>query len=185
MGITDKKLKDKRFIKTERAILRALFSSKKILGVRTIIRRAKISRPTLYRHHKTIYGIVPDYEEYILKKYNRLIGNLIKRNNITVKVIYCQLLIFILKNKDIFRMIVDRGDLRTIERMIGKIDMMVIAECKLPKNHEIMMSIYRKEISGVVEGWIKSDFLECETNVLEDILYLTKTLRSRLLQVAK
>ena len=48
-----------------------------------------------------------------------------------------------------------------------------------------MMNIYKKEIAGVVEEWIKSGFSEDEIKVLGDILYLTKTLRKRLIPIVK
>ncbi len=185
MGITDKKLKDKRFRINERAIIKAFFSNKKILGARVIARRAKISRSTLYRHHKTVYEIIPDYEKYILDKYYRLIGKLIKKRDVDTKTLYIYMLIFMMKNKEIFKMVLSRGNMKTIEKMIKKIESRVAIEYRLPKNCEKMLDVYRKEVLGIVEKWIKNDFTDDYTGVLSDILYLTKTLRNRLIVITK
>ena len=183
--ITDKKLKDQRFRKTERAIIRALFSTRKMLGVRVIVKRAKISRSTLNRHHGSVHEIVPDYEEYVLGKYNRLMRGLVRKKGMRVKTIYHQMLIFIIKDRDIFKMVVGRGDGGLIERMMHKIEPKIIEVYRLPKNCEKILAVYEKEIIGVVEGWIREDFKEDEMVVLSDIIYLTETMRARLMPLVK
>ena len=107
-------------------------------------------------------------------------SGLIKRDVVKVKTIYHQMLIFILKNKNVFKMVVGRGGVRVLEKMIKKIEVIIMTEYALPKNCEKLLNIYRKEVVGVIERWIKSGFLEDELMVLSDIMYLTKTMRSRL-----
>ena len=63
------KTKNRRYQKTEIAILEVLMRSKELPSARVLVRQAKISRSTLYRHHKTIPGIIPDYEREILIRY--------------------------------------------------------------------------------------------------------------------
>ena len=183
--ITDRKLKDQRFRKTEKALIEALFSNKKMLSARVIVKRAKISRATLYRHHGSVYEIVPDYEEYILEKYNRLMRGLVRRKGLKVKTIYHQMLIFIMKNRDIFKMVVERGDGELTGRIVRKIEPKLVEVYRLPKNSEKILVVYEKEIIGVVEGWMRGDFKEDEMVILGDIMYLTETMRSRLMPLAK
>ncbi len=179
--ITDKRLKDQRFRKTEEAITEVFFSSKRILSARVIAKRARISRSTLYRHHGSVYEILPDYEEYILEKYSRLMRGLLRRKGIRMKTLYYQMLIFMMKNKDIFKMIIERGSGSVVEEMVQGMGTKIVEVYKLPKNHEKMLAIYEKEIVGVLERWVKNDFKSDEMSVLDDIMYLTETLRSRLI----
>lgn len=183
--ITDKKLKDQRFRKSERAIIKALFSSKRILGARVIVKRAKISRSTLNRHHGSVCEIVSNYEEYILEKYNRLMLGLIRKKGIRVRTIYYQILIFVIKNRDVFKMVIEKGDGKIIEKMVRKIEPKLMEVYRLPKNCEKILAVYEKEIIGVVEGWMRGDFKEDEMVILGDIMYLTETMRSRLMPLAK
>ena len=93
--ITEKRLNNKRFKKSEEALIRAFFSERRRLNARVIMKRAKISRSTLYRHHRTIYDIVPDYEDFILVKYNRLMRKLTDKKRTNMRIIYYQMLITI------------------------------------------------------------------------------------------
>lgn len=182
--ITDKKLKDRRFRKTEEAILRAFFSNKRVLSARVITKRARISRSTLYRHHGTVYEIIPDYEAYILAKYCKLIDGLIKRREIKIKTIYCQMLIFILRNKGLLEKIVEKDGGELIEKMVKMLEPKIKEVYSLPKNCEKMLKIYEKEITGLVESWIKNDFYGGEMIILGDIMYLSNTFRLRLRPLA-
>ena len=176
-----KRLNNRRFRKTEEAILEAFFVEKKILSIRVLTRRAKISRSTLYRHHENTYEVVPDYEEYILKKYCNLMRGLMRRKNIKLRTLYYQMLIFIFKNKNVLKVILLTGDKCLIEKMVQKLEPRIVEIYKLPKNHEKMLRIYRKEIAGLIEEWIENG-MNCEEmdSVLMSIMDLTKTMRQRL-----
>ena len=177
--ITDKKLGNQRFRQTEEAVLGAFFGSKKVLNARIIVKRARISRSTLYRHHKTVYEIVPDYEEYILEKYDNLMRGLIKRN-IRLKTAFHQMLIFILRNKRVFKIIMDKGNENILEKMIRRMEPKIVKIYRLPEDCGKMLRIYEKEIAGVIDGWRRGGFVEDEMRVLADIMYLTATIRQRL-----
>ena len=68
-GITEKRLKDKRFKKTEEAILRVFFETKECISVKSLAIKIGVARSTIYCHHKSIREILPDYEKYILKEF--------------------------------------------------------------------------------------------------------------------
>ena len=91
------------------------------------------------------------------------------------------MLIFVLKNRDIFKLIVNKSDGRLIEKMVQKIEIKIMDTCKLPKNCDKMLKIYEKEIAGIIEDWIKGNFIEDELVVLNNIMYLTSTMRNRLM----
>lgn len=183
--LTDKKLRNKRFRETEKAILIAFFSSEGFLNVGAIARRAQISRSTLYRHHKVVCEIGLDYEEYILRKYNFLIERIMEKRKIKIRTVYHQTLIFILKNKEIFGLMIRRSNGYLIEKMIKKVEPRIKEIYKLPKNCNKILRIYRKEITGLIEDWIKNDFVEDEIAILDDIVYLTEIMRLRLMPLVR
>ena len=77
--LTEQKLKDKRYRKTEEAIVGAFFLAQDNLNPKKIIKVANISRATLYRHHKSVYNVVTDYKEYITIQYEATIKEKILR----------------------------------------------------------------------------------------------------------
>ena len=178
--LTEKRLKNKKFRKTEEVISEIVFSSKSILSARVIIKRAKISRATFYRHHKTVYSIIPDYEEYILNKYNKLMQGIIAKDNIKIKTIYYQMLIFIILNRKVLKGILGKENNRILEKMVEKIEPRIIKDYKLPKNSHMMIKVYQKEVVAVIENWIKTNLKDSEMVILNDIMYLTDTMRTRL-----
>ena len=147
--LTKKKLEDARFRKNEEAILKVFFDcGQDRLSVTELARKADVDKATFYRHHKTIYGIVTDYEEYILIEYGSFVCEMLNKNNVSIRVIYYRLLIFILKNQDLER----------------------------------VFRVYVGEIVGLIEEWIERGFREDEMmELLDNIMYLTKTIRLRLL----
>lgn len=82
-------------------------------------------------------------------------------------------------------MVIEKGDGKIIEKMVRKIEPKLMEVYRLPKNCEKILAVYEKEIIGVVEGWMRGDFKEDEMVILGDIMYLTETMRSRLMPLAK
>ena len=70
---------------------------------------------------------------------------------------------------------------RVVERMVMEVRGKIMEMCHLPKNAEKMLRIYAKEVAGIVEGWGERGFLEGEVGgALDDMMYLTETMRGRL-----
>ena len=174
-------LRDKRYRKTEEAIIEVLLKSRKMPSTEELIRRARISRSTLYRHHRAIPGIVPDYEKEILERYERVVRKMLKREKTNLRNIYLQMLIFVVNNQRVFEILFRYSGDRVVERMVLKLQGKVAEmDCLLGKTGQIMQ-IYTKEVAGVVEGWSKKEFSENEMKkVLENIIYLTRTAKGRL-----
>ena len=177
--ITDKKLKNKRFRKTEEAIIMAFFTAKEILSVDRLIKIAGISRSTLYRHHKSVYEIAPNYERYILKKYNRALKRSLKIKRVRLPGIYRKTLIFIKSHHQIIEFLLQYGKPDLIEKMINMLKPKLISTGKI--TNEAMFEIYCKEVSGVITRWILDGSAKSEIlSVVDKIIYLTDSAKLRL-----
>lgn len=181
--LTKKKLEDARFRKNEEAILKAFFDcGRDRLSVTELARKADVDKATFYRHHKKIYGIVTDYEEYILIEYESFMCEMLNKNNVSIRVIYYRLLIFILKNQEAFAIFLENQRMAIIMKMVGGLVPKLKEEYKLYGNLERVFRVYVGEIVGLIEEWIERGFRDDEMmELLDNIMYLTKTIRLRLL----
>ncbi len=178
-----KGMSNKRYRQTEEAILEVLLKSKEIPTVQGLTRRAKISRSTLYRHHRAIPGIIPDYEKEILRDYKKLIKKLFKQKT-NLKNIYLRTLFFILQHKRMFKILFKYEGGRIIEKMFFELNSLIIETAYLPKNSEKIFKIYIKEVAGIIETWSEKNFSETEiSKIQKEIIYLTETIRPRLGQI--
>lgn len=180
--ITDKKLANKRFIKNENAIIMAFLVAKGRINVSTIVKNVGISRSTLYRHHDTINEIAPDYEDYIIKKFNHLIKRALHCKNNNLKIIYQKILVFLFCNKRIINFIYQYGDNRIIEKMIVQLKPYIVTNYQL--NNKKLFNVYMKEITAIIEEWIQDGYnLRSITRTIENINNITSTAYSRLSQI--
>lgn len=182
--ITDKKLKNKRFRKTEESIILAFSIVKGILDARKIVRIARISRSTLYRHHQTIGQIAPDYEEYILTKYEKTMRRFMRIKGVQLKSLFEKTLLFLIAHRKIIEFLSQygRGDL--IERMLTVLTPSILATGKVLNGE--MLYIYLKAASAVVEQWELNGFSRGDVPlVVNKMMYLTEHARSRLGPIIK
>lgn len=177
--ITETKLKNKRFKKTEIAILMAFSSVKGILSVSRLIKVACISRSTFYRHHKTIYEIIPDYEKFILKKYRSYTYHLIKIKSIRLKTLYERTLTFMVAYREILQFLYEHGSTNLNESMLLLLKPKIISVSKI--SHPEIFDIYIKEVATVINKWQQDGFNKNEISpTVHKIMYLTDTARTRL-----
>ncbi len=176
--ITERKLRNKRFRRTEEAIILAFFTARELLSAERLIKLAGISRSTLYRHHHTIYEIAPDYERYILKKYKKFVQRFKGVKQVRLKQFYQKFLIFLRAHYKIIIFLLKYGSPNLIEKML------LTSKSKIPNlkkiNNEIFI-IYTKEISGIIEDWLfkgadKNEILP----TVHKIIYLTNSAKARL-----
>lgn len=180
-GITTKRLNNKRFRKTEDAIVEAFFKCDSYASVEQIARRAGIYRSTVYYHHSAKNGIVLDYERYILYSYNKVIGRMLRAKQSHLSDIYFRTLLFIIANRHIFLLLAEAHDTRVIHEMIDHLRGKIERSARLPKNSEKIFRVYRSEVVAILEKWGEDGYPESEmTQVLDDIMYLTRTIRTRL-----
>lgn len=170
--ITDEKLKNKRFKKTEEAIIMAFFLAKDKLSLKRLLQLAKISRSTLYRHHKNLTEIVPDYEKYILKKCKNYMKPLIKKDESRLKTLYQRILIFMVANRFIIEFLLKNGSQNIIERIVKALKPMILASGKVTDGE--MFKIYTKEVAAIIEEWCRLGFKKDDIlPTTYKIMYLT------------
>ncbi len=180
VGITEKRLADRRFRRTEEAILRAFFATSGDTGIVEIAKKAGVARSTVYIHHRAVKEIVPDYEKYVLKKYRKMVRGILVVKNSKLETVFVRTLIFMIANKRIFTMILSNNN-TIIEKMINEISVKIASSMRMPKSQENVFKIYRSEIIVLIDDWCRKDFEYKEMNKLvENIIYLTNTARIRL-----
>lgn len=181
--ITESKLRNKRFRRTEEAIILAFFTTRELLSVERLIKLAGISRSTLYRHHHTIYEIAPDYERYIFKKCKRFVQRLKVSKQVRLKQFYQNFLIFLRVHHKIIIFLLKYGSPNLIEKMLQ------MSKPKIPSlnrihNDEIFI-IYTKEVSAVIEEWLSRGADKDEIlPTVNKIIYLTNSVETRLSPLA-
>ena len=177
--ITEAKLKNKRFEKTENAILMAFSSAREILSVSRLIKIARVSRSTFYRHHETVYKIIPDYEKYILKKYRNYTYRLIKIKNIRLKALCERTLAFMVVYRGVLQFLHAHGSTNLNESMLLLLKPKIISAGKI--SHPDIFDIYIKEVATVITKWQQNGFNKDEIpSTVHKIMYLTNTAHERL-----
>ena len=180
-GITEKRLRNRRFRKTEEAILRVFFEEDVYIGVEEMAKRVGVARTTIYNHHKAVREIVMDYKKYILRKYDRALKKQMTKKKLKTNEIYMQMLLFIIRNKTIFRIILRDGGQKIFAEMVMKNRAALMRRMGLPINYEKVFLIYVGEVVALLEKWAKEGFEEAGIEiVVKDLIYLTETARSRL-----
>ncbi len=180
-GLTEKQMSDKRFKKSEEEIFETIFEQGNLPDVNLVARKTRLSRSTLYRHHKVLYNITTDYEKYLLKNYNSVMRRAMLGGRVKLKSIFYKMLVFIMNNKKIIKALVKRNRTAIFEKMLEQLKKIIIKRCVLPKKSDKMFRIYMMEVIGVIEEWGMRDYCQEEIErVLEDIMYLTETMKTRL-----
>lgn len=178
-------MKNRRYRKTEEKILRVFFiENKKGTTFEKIAKKAGVARATLYSHHHTIREVIPDYRRYVLVEYGRLIKKTTKRKKPSLRALYFETLLFILRNKKVFEMLVEFGDFETLVKIFGKLRLKIISSARLSNASRKIFGIYISEIVGIIVEWIKEGSPEKEIErVLADMIYLAETARERLMPI--
>ena len=177
--ITEKKLKNQRFRRTEASVRKAYLSLRESLSLERLIKTARISRSTLYRHHKNVYLIVPDYEEYILSKYTRFTKRFINLKYFRLKDLYEQTFIFLCKYQEIAEFLAQCSSRNLTEESLRVLEPKILATGKVTNGE--MLDIYFKEVATLIEAWQQNGFQKSEiSTVVDKIMYLTDTAHTRL-----
>lgn len=178
-GITEKRLNNRRFKRTEEAILRTFFEEDIFIGAKDMAKKAGVARSTFYHHHRTVREIVPDYKRYILRKYNRLVKRVDEKKDL--RIVFERMMIFIIQNKRVFEIFLKTGDNSVLRSMLISLRLKIINYARLPKNNDKIIEVYFDEIIGLITRWIENG---CDNDgrmmLIVDVLYLTNTLRPRL-----
>jgi AcrR family transcriptional regulator len=180
LRLTDKRMSDGRFRRTEEAILVA-FMKNNWGSAGKIVKEAGIKRSTFYSHHKTVTVILLDYRKYIFKKYTKMMQRFLKKENISLKNVYFRLIMFVLANKKIFLMFLKVGDREVLNKMIDRMHFYIEREARLTKKQKRVFEICKAELVVLIEEWEAKGFREDRIDaLLDNMIYLTRTAWTRL-----
>lgn len=175
-----RKMKDRRFRKTEEAIFKVFMAKSCDMSVDMVIKKVGISRSTFYRHHKSVYQILPDYEQFILDIYEEFLNRTTKRKA-EAKIMIWRTLCFIFSHKKLIWNIIDRDNGVIIYKMLIYLRPRILAPKQRWTNAEKIYHIFACEVCGVVIDWRENDCVEGKfEEAAADIAYLTDTIQERL-----
>ena len=96
------------------------------------------------------------------------------------------MLFFILQNKRLFLLFIKTDDRKVFKNMVGVIKSNISRHARVHRNSEKIFAVYTSEVVELLECWGKNGFPEDDlTSVLNDIMYLTDTMRPRLFPIYK
>lgn len=180
---TSKKMCHQRYRRTEEAILKVFFKNDKNT-MKGIAKQAGIGRATIYLHHHTVKDILPDYENYLLSEYKKIIRKKLRIKNTGLKTLYLSSLIFISRNRKFFKIFIKFNRREIFLRILAILKPKIESITKLPKNSEKIFKIYTSEITEILFEWGKKGFPDTELEkILNDIIYLTETCRHHLMPI--
>ena len=179
-GISDKRLKNRRFRKTEELILKIVFREGFLVSTRDVANKAGVARSTIYRHHQTLKRVLQDYQKFMVKKFRIWIKS--KSNEkMTPKMLYERMIVFIVQNQFVFEMLVKHGGTGVLKEMIMALEPKIVDLVRLPKNHQKVFLVYTNEIVGLIEAWVVDGCDDAKIkSLITDAVYLTETMRTRL-----
>lgn len=185
-GISSKRLKNRRFFRTEIAILEEYFKNDCYISVRVLVQHIKVARSTFYNHHRRIKDIPTDYRLYILRKYNRLVNKIMHEKQFNLNDAIRSVLIFIIRNKSAFHVLIESNQTEIFDEMITKLQPFIIRTLSLSNKNDKLYRIYTGEITKILSDWGKKDFKDNDFDIIyRDVCVLTKTLPKRLQMLAK
>ena len=184
-GITEKRLNDKRFQKTEDLILAVFFAMRGYISMSKLAVKVGVARSTIYSHHPSSNDIMVDYRKYILRKYKRAINKAMNSRSMQMRTAYRQMLLFILQNRKIFEILLRGQDRLVFVELVKYMAEMIQARMKLPKNNEVGIEIYTSAIVEIIQDWGRNGFPSSDmVKVLTNILYITDNARMWLKPIA-
>lgn len=180
-GLTEKRMNDRRFRRVEEAILKVVINEDYYIGMGEMARKIGVARSTVYNHHRAVREIIPDYEKYLLSRYNRTINGVLKRRGMKIRDVMRHVLIFVLRNREVFIFLEKCGRRGIYRQMITKMELELSRRLRLPNNCRKMYIVYRGEVMELMAEWVRNGVVEDEMNeLLGDIIGLTDTMRIRL-----
>lgn len=177
-------MRDRRFRQTEDAILKAVkeeIKEKQEINVMTVVKKAGIAKSTFYHHHETVWAIILDYEEYILRQYQRRVNRLLKRGKVSIKMLYIDMTSFIIINREIFEFFRLCEREKVVKEMLRILKPEIERAAGLPKNSDWAFEVFIGEMAVVIGKWGSMGFYEVEiSKTVVDMANLTGTIRGRL-----
>ena len=181
VGLFEKRMLNRRFKRTEEAILAVFFQEGEEICAGEMAKRVGVARSTIHSHHRSMRDIIPNYERYILRKYRRMIRKMMKNQNARLKFLYFKTIFFIVQDKNVFGLLIKNERRVFIEKMLMEMKEKMINYMKLPKNSEKILKVYISEVTILIEDWGKRGFIEEEIEkLLSEVMFLSDTGKMRL-----
>lgn len=172
---------DRRFRETEETIFYIFADPNTEPSVENYTSRAGISSSTFYRHHKSVYSLLHDYERIIMKQFRQFMHETVNFEKVGFRQIVYRMLIFIIINRDVIRVVASRDNFLIIYYMVSALKDKAKCASFQTEATERIFDIYAFEICGVIKNWHEDGYPECVLPKIEkDILYLTSTINERL-----
>ena len=188
---TSRTIKDFRFKKTEQSIFEALSELLNecpmtvSLRPTELARRSRIAVSTFYRHYNNIDEVLKYHERNMMRRFRFMVQK-VRESKPTLRQCIERILYFIYNNRDFFSTAICQGNRCPLEAIFNALKPKICQTCHLPKNSERILLICFNEIYGLIEEWQKSSFEpERITGLVEDIEYLLKTAKVRLIAIVK
>ena len=179
-GLTERRMRDKRFIRSEEVIIRAYSSIGNRMTVNNLLSRAQISRSTFYRHHRNLKRVLLDYEDYLLLMFKKTMSGW--KDKKEVKFYFRQLLFFIIANKRMMSFLIRYGERRIFDKILVEFEPIIIKVTRLPEWAKTTLVVYKNELIGLLGEWAEDDFSETSLDkILDDMVYLSVTVKDRLI----
>lgn len=183
LRITEQKLRNKRFLKSEETTIVTLLSVKEMISMNRFIRLAKISRSTINRHHGNLQSVAPDYEKYLMNRCRSVTKRLRNDPSSELKALFFRVLIFLFVNRLYVTLVLEKGNHNVIEKLILILKPKILASSQVSDGE--MFDVYLKEISGLIEAWCRAGFNKKSLSAtVAKITYLTDTANIRLSPLA-
>ncbi|MDO4612089.1 MAG: hypothetical protein Q4B29_01345 [Candidatus Saccharibacteria bacterium] len=175
--LTEEKMKDRRFRKSEEIILES-YSGKKRKSVFQIMRGVGLTRSTFYNHHRAARNVLKDYDEYIFKKYLKVMA---PAKGTNLRKLYFEMLRFIFHERKVFKVFLEEEKGMTLVKMIDRLRPEIIRTARVSEKQTRIYEICRAEILTLIEEWGKSGFQDEEiATLLQNMMFLTETAWERL-----
>jgi AcrR family transcriptional regulator len=188
---TSRTIKDFRFKKTEQSIFEALSELLNecpmtvSLRPTELARRSRIAVSTFYRHYNNIDDVLKYHERNMMRRFRFMLQK-VRETKPTLRQCIERVLYFIYNNRDFFSTAICQGNRCPLEAIFNALKPKICQTCHFPKNSERILLICFNEIYGLIEEWQKSSFEpERITGLVEDIEYLLKTAKVRLIAIVK
>ena len=180
-GITVRRLRNRRLKRTENEIVRVFFEENECTTAEAVARQVGVARSTIYRHHHSVHEILPDYHRFAIRRYRRRVKKLFKSEGVGMRMLYRNLLLFILQNAEVMQILIQNGERAVVREMVEELVPKAERTMRLPKNSDKILRVYVEEVTEIIWIWLTSGGEVGEVErITGQIMELTETARVRL-----
>ena len=176
---------DRRFCETEWDIFSVFADPNTEPSIKSYTSRAGISSSTFYRHHKSVYALLQDYEQMVMEQFWQFMYETVDYEKVGLRQIVYRMLVFIMLNKDVIGVVASRDNYLIFYLMVKTLRNKVsLTVCQNGDTNRVF-DVYVCEVCGLIKDWHESGYPERALPRIEnDIVYLSLTINERLGKLA-